>query len=142
MAGPSLPQLPFFRQNLTAHPPIQLSESKNIASVHVLASRDLDFMPIAANIRKVRPPFPKFPQLTHPIPRRSTTTASTHAPSSPSTTASARPRACSRTPQTHRVSSSALRRSATRKTPRVAVCRFPSYLHVTHVCVAPPPVDV
>ncbi|KAJ6534627.1 cation efflux protein [Mycena vulgaris] len=30
----------------------QLSESKNIASVHVLASRDLDFMPIAANIRK------------------------------------------------------------------------------------------
>ncbi|KAJ7068861.1 cation efflux protein [Mycena belliarum] len=31
----------------------QLSESKNIASVHVLASRDLDFMPIAAKIRKV-----------------------------------------------------------------------------------------
>ncbi|KAJ6620616.1 cation efflux protein [Mycena sp. CBHHK59/15] len=30
----------------------QLSESKNIASVHVLASRDIDFMPIAANIRK------------------------------------------------------------------------------------------
>ncbi|KAJ7763526.1 cation efflux protein [Mycena maculata] len=30
----------------------QLSESKNIASVHVLASRDLDFMPIAAKIRK------------------------------------------------------------------------------------------
>ncbi|KAJ7289119.1 cation efflux protein [Mycena rebaudengoi] len=30
----------------------QLSESKNIASVHVLASRNLDFMPIAANIRK------------------------------------------------------------------------------------------
>ncbi|KAJ7117612.1 cation efflux protein [Mycena epipterygia] len=30
----------------------QLSESKNIASVHVLASRDLDFMPIAAQIRK------------------------------------------------------------------------------------------
>ncbi|KAJ7464603.1 cation efflux protein [Mycena latifolia] len=31
----------------------QLSETKNIASVHVLASRDLDFMPIAAKIRKV-----------------------------------------------------------------------------------------
>ncbi|KAJ6581916.1 cation efflux protein [Mycena capillaripes] len=30
----------------------QLSESKNIASVHVLASRELDFMPIAAKIRK------------------------------------------------------------------------------------------
>jgi len=30
----------------------QLSESKNIASVHVHASRDKDFMPIAANIRK------------------------------------------------------------------------------------------
>ncbi|KAJ7463413.1 cation efflux protein [Mycena galericulata] len=30
----------------------QLSESKNIASVHVLASRDSDFMPIAAKIRK------------------------------------------------------------------------------------------
>ncbi|KAJ7625553.1 cation efflux protein [Roridomyces roridus] len=30
----------------------QLSETKNIASVHVLASRDLDFMPIAAKIRK------------------------------------------------------------------------------------------
>ncbi|KAJ7698967.1 cation efflux protein [Mycena rosella] len=30
----------------------QLSESKNIASVHVLASRALDFMPIAAQIRK------------------------------------------------------------------------------------------
>ncbi|KAJ6464627.1 cation efflux protein [Mycena vitilis] len=30
----------------------QLSESKNIASVHVLAARELDFMPIAAKIRK------------------------------------------------------------------------------------------
>ncbi|KAJ6519166.1 cation efflux protein [Mycena sanguinolenta] len=30
----------------------QLSESKNIASVHVLASREHDFMPIAAKIRK------------------------------------------------------------------------------------------
>ncbi|KAF8216875.1 cation efflux protein [Mycena galopus ATCC 62051] len=30
----------------------QLSESKNIASVHVLASREKDFMPIAAQIRK------------------------------------------------------------------------------------------
>lgn len=31
----------------------QLSESKIVASVHVLASRDCDFMPIAAEIRKV-----------------------------------------------------------------------------------------
>ncbi|KAA1468197.1 cation efflux protein [Dentipellis sp. KUC8613] len=31
----------------------QLSESKIIASVHVTASRNLDFMPIASNIRKV-----------------------------------------------------------------------------------------
>ncbi|KAF7370316.1 Cation efflux protein [Mycena sanguinolenta] len=31
---------------------VQLSESKNIASVHVLASREHDFMPIAAKIRK------------------------------------------------------------------------------------------
>ncbi|KAJ7716759.1 cation efflux protein [Mycena metata] len=30
----------------------QLSESKNIASVHVLAARELDFMPIAAQIRR------------------------------------------------------------------------------------------
>ena len=30
----------------------QLSESKIIASVHVLASRDHDFMPVAAKIRK------------------------------------------------------------------------------------------
>lgn len=30
----------------------QLSESKIVASVHVLASRDHDFMPVAANIRK------------------------------------------------------------------------------------------
>ncbi|KAJ7183120.1 cation efflux protein [Mycena filopes] len=30
----------------------QLSESKNIASVHVLAARELDFMPIAAHIRR------------------------------------------------------------------------------------------
>ncbi|PFH54544.1 hypothetical protein AMATHDRAFT_72323 [Amanita thiersii Skay4041] len=31
----------------------QLSESKIVASVHVLASRNHDFMPVAANIRKV-----------------------------------------------------------------------------------------
>jgi zinc transporter 1 len=30
----------------------QLSESKVVASVHVLASRDHDFMPVAAKIRK------------------------------------------------------------------------------------------
>jgi zinc transporter 1 len=34
------------------HRPVQLSESKNIASVHVLAARERDFMPIAAEIRK------------------------------------------------------------------------------------------
>lgn len=30
----------------------QLSESKIVASVHVMASRKVDFMPIAANVRK------------------------------------------------------------------------------------------
>jgi zinc transporter 1 len=31
----------------------QLSESKIVASVHVLASRKIDFMPVAAEIRRI-----------------------------------------------------------------------------------------
>ncbi|KAJ7106563.1 cation efflux protein [Mycena epipterygia] len=63
----------------------QLSESKNIASVHILVSRDLEFMPIAAKIRKllhdhgihsctIQPEYTQFETLEH-VPMETTDTS-------------------------------------------------------------------